>query len=45
MTQTMNPVSHTEKWGFIVLMKLPEAPPGGIFATQRQSKGYSGQGE
>jgi len=45
MLQTINPVSHIERWGFVVLMKLPAAPLGGIFATLRQSAGYSGEGE
>jgi hypothetical protein len=35
MMQTMNPVSHIERWGFVVLMKLPAAPPGGISAPIR----------
>jgi hypothetical protein len=30
MKQTMNPVSHTERWGFVVLMKLSAALPSGI---------------
>jgi len=40
--QTMNPVSHTEKWGFVVLMELPA---GGISVSLQQSAGYSGEGE
>ena len=35
MTQTMNPVSHIERWGFVVLMNLPATLLGGIFATLR----------
>jgi len=35
MIQTINPVSHIERWGFVVLMKLPAAPLVGISATIR----------
>jgi hypothetical protein len=45
MTQKINPVSQIEKWGFVVLMKLPAAPPGGISVSLQQSAGYSGEGE
>ena len=45
MTQIMNPVSHIERWGFVVLMKLPAAPFGGISVSLQQSVGYSGEGE
>jgi hypothetical protein len=45
MLQTINPVSHIERWGFVVLMKLPGAPLGGIFVSLQQAAGYSGQGE
>ena len=40
MMQKINPVSHIERWGFVVLMKLPTAPLGEIFATLRQAAGY-----
>jgi len=45
MLQTMNLVSHLERWGFVVLMKLPAAPPGGISVSLQQSAGYFGEGE
>jgi hypothetical protein len=45
MTQTMNPVSHVERWGFVVLMKIPSAPFGGISVSLQQSMGYSDEGE
>jgi hypothetical protein len=45
MKQTINPVSHIDRWGFVVLMKLPAAPLGGISVSLQQSAGYSGQGE
>jgi hypothetical protein len=34
--QTMNPVFHIERWGFVVLMKLPAAPLGGISVSLQQ---------
>jgi len=30
MMQTINPVSHIERWGFVILMKLPAAPFAGF---------------
>jgi len=45
MLQIMNPVSHIERWGFVVLMKFLEAPLGGIFVSLQQAVGYSGEGE
>jgi len=41
----INPISHTERWGFVVLMKLPAAPLGGISFSLQQAAGYSGEGE
>ena len=41
----MNPVSHTERWGFVVLMKLPAAPLSGISVSLQKFVGYSGEGK
>ena len=45
MPQTMNPVSHIERWGFVVLMKLPAAQFGGICVSLQYAEGYSGEDE
>jgi len=45
MPQKMDPVSQIERWGFVVLIKLPAAPFGGISVSLQQAAGYSGEGE